>query len=871
MRDRVFANEVQTVREDAALAFARAGGEALRAGELAPALDDPVFVAFLALLREEKEALHVAVAALVREGARVAPVLEAVLRRGGHDPRKLVRLLACTDASRARALPADLAAFDAETQRALAWLAPELLGAAELPAFLEGAALAPDGSVRREALDRLLLLAPPAGVGPARVLLDPARFGVEDFRRAAQLLARAGELEPLLEYATIRVPEDRSEAAATLRALREACRAALRGAPAEAADAAAARLLAADTQDARRLGIELARDFDRLRGSLGDPELGREASRRMLDGFGREGLDAVRASRTIWVNEFVRAAARLGDVATLVDVARDQAPEAALRELARLESIGPEHEEALLALHRDAPPERRDAALAALVPLGTAKVRDLFAARGADAIAILAARSESGQPLRFAVPLLALIAGADDRLLSRLGLVALAQPAGEPGVVVALLDAWEKKAPLDEGQGHADESAAEQRARLVAGLAQSQDAESAAILFGRLVRGEVADPTLVFGILEAAVRHVPRERLADLLPLLREQARAARPIGEKEPPPASALRDRILVGGMRALACAGVDAGAAFACEMLLDPSLQPAAFGHATGQWMLAKALDALRLHASAVVGPALRAAIAAAEEDGRLARMEPAHLFWLVQQCEGGRDVGRRPDEVALALCEVLERLPFDGDVGVEKVKALFGSGRYAEAAAAADAEAARRRALGITARNDFWTPERLSGRALLTRALAAGEPQAFRDAMPAIRDDPYLCYLAGWYLLFIVPDLALAEEAAARAVALTGGLQHAYRDLLAAVRNAQGRPDEALELVDRLKRLPVDRSTPSGFHHLFEAKAHALKGDDHRARLALEAALADRRTLGYAKADRAFAAYEDVFRTTEEVFLF
>ena len=88
------------------------------------------------------------------------------------------------------------------------------------------------------------------------------------------------------------------------------------------------------------------------------------------------------------------------------------------------------------------------------------------------------------------VPLLAHVEGADDLLLSRLGLVALAQPALEPGAVVAILDAWERKEPLDEGAGHVDESAAEQRARLVAGLAQSQDALSAAFLFGRLVRGE---------------------------------------------------------------------------------------------------------------------------------------------------------------------------------------------------------------------------------------------------------------------------------------------------------------------------------------------------------------------------------------------
>ncbi len=198
MRDRKLADQIQKQRTRAANDFARAGAVALRSGKLQPSIKDPVFMAYLSLVEEEGFPPFYAIPALVSLGARLTPVLHRSLARDHHDPRIMLRLLFAVDAERSIYQRFDMQRPD--VQRALVTLAPTDL------ALLERAALATDGSVRAAALDALLRLDAPAGLAPARKLLDPLVYGPNEFRRAARLLARAGEVKPLAIWAESPIP-----------------------------------------------------------------------------------------------------------------------------------------------------------------------------------------------------------------------------------------------------------------------------------------------------------------------------------------------------------------------------------------------------------------------------------------------------------------------------------------------------------------------------------------------------------------------------------------------------------------------------------------------------------------------------------------
>jgi hypothetical protein len=158
----------------------------------------------------------------------------------------------------------------------------------------------------------------------------------------------------------------------------------------------------------------------------------------------------------------------------------------------------------------------------------------------------------------------------------------------------------------------------------------------------------------------------------------------------------------------------------------------------------------------------------------------------------------------------------------------------------------------------------------RAAFYDALAARDASALFAAAESA-DDPFLWFLAARFLRFEVTDLDLAARAGEAAVRGSAGLYRAFRDTLAAVRNAQARPDEALRLLDPHERVSVKRTDTSPWHEAYAAAAHLRLGDELAARHALERAADDRRVLAWVRQDPAFARFADVFRDADEKFFY
>jgi hypothetical protein len=164
MQDLSLAASVQADRDRVAMRFAREGAVALRAGRLAPDLTDPVFVAYLGLLREENAwPFYYATTAIVGLGERAVPALEELVTRPNHeapDAPKVLRLLFAVRRDRGRGFYERLGRFRPEVERTMVVLAPTVLDGAELVAFLSRAAVVEDATVRSAALDGLLALEP---------------------------------------------------------------------------------------------------------------------------------------------------------------------------------------------------------------------------------------------------------------------------------------------------------------------------------------------------------------------------------------------------------------------------------------------------------------------------------------------------------------------------------------------------------------------------------------------------------------------------------------------------------------------------------------------------------------------------------------
>ncbi len=191
MKDRGLAREIHKRRRKAALEFAEAG-----ARELVPRKGDPIFVAYLALLREENEALHRACTTLVLQGEAVAPHLEALLEKESYEPRVVVGLLRSVRADKGVGLYARIDELRVGVQQLLVSMSREILGP-DAESMAAKMAFSEDPAVRVAALDVLLDLPAPAGRIVARKLLDVSRFVQADFSRATKLLVRAGDEEDL--------------------------------------------------------------------------------------------------------------------------------------------------------------------------------------------------------------------------------------------------------------------------------------------------------------------------------------------------------------------------------------------------------------------------------------------------------------------------------------------------------------------------------------------------------------------------------------------------------------------------------------------------------------------------------------------------
>jgi hypothetical protein len=868
-------------REEAASRFALAGAHALATGELKPDLSDAVFVAFTGLLREEGDPAYVATIALVKAGEAAEPALEVLLDRESQEPKKIVRLLCAVRRDGGKGLYDGFARHRPEVKRALLEVAPEVLGPAELEPLLDREALDDDEAVRGVALDALLDLPAPAGREPARTLLDPQRYQLGDFRRAAELLARCGDLQQLELFAALPPvpPGPGGGDSQQISNLRGAAQSALRGASGEAIEVMGRRFLDAESQAVRTLGIDLVRDKDVLLERVrADPasSLARAALLRLLalhPDAADAAMEALRARGLEADTPVIQRLVAAERIDLVVALSADG--DAAVRALSNLRTIDARFEGQLLAIYDQAAASRRRDALGALVACGTEAARQRCEADPELALEVLRERADLGFPCPFPFPLRRFLAGADASRLKLLARVAESLPAVEPGLFFEIYRAWGGV----EGAG-TEEGPTEERARLLDSLSRTKDVTSAKLLFELLIAGETKDPVLARGTLMVAARLLDKEQLARLLPLLREQVKAERPEAGERPPPWSELRARLLHAGFNALGYAQVEASLDDLCDVVLDPTLQPAAFDwkcrSAAPDW----ALDALRDFPIATVEPAFRRALARAEEDGRLAACDPDALDYFIRVCRTGPPDsrgepsewwtrGRALWEVALALADTLERLP-GGDASADRMQALGGLGRYAEASAAARVAAGRARARGDGPRDGFVTPDFLETRARLYDGLAAHDPAAIAAAAEAA-DDPFIWNLATWYLRFEAADPALAQHAGEEAVHESAGLRRLYRDTLASVRNLEGRPKDALRLIDPLEHVPVRRHVSSFWHDAFAAEAYLQLGDRTAARHALEKAARDRRVLPFLRVNPAFARFADVFRDADESFFF
>ncbi len=873
MDDRRYASAMRWRRDRAAREFAIAGEAALRAGTLLPRLDDPVFVAYLGLLREKGEAFFRAIQALVAVGPSLAPVCEELLKRDNHDERKILRLLYTVRSDGGLAIYDKFDQYRPEVQRLMLRLAPRFLPRDDVVPFLNRAALASDESVRNRALDALLQRPAPVGLDVARKLFSPD-YAASDTMRAARLLARAGETAPLLPYLDVApAASDQTVEANRVRSLRRAATAALRK---HGNADLGAKLLKADEKSLRILGIDLTRDPAKLlEYARHEPDafLAGDAAVRSVKYRNGEGYEEVLAfleARELRLSNLVRVlkhSGRIDALLKLTDHADERTRDRAVGALADLDVIDAKHEAAVLALHT-----KRPAALATLVALGTPAAGERFLAEEdrSEVIGVVRARAEQGLRIPFPLPMLEWIRDADaDRLLS-LTRIAESLPNPEPGLYRALVDAWSALPDgKQEGTG-LDAGAAQQKIRLLDALAYSNDAQSANELFSELLAGRLRTPSLLLGVFKSAARHVPDGDLGKLLPHLRKWARAEHPLEDKVAPPFDATRTDWLHGGLHALAYRKVVAALPLLTDLILDPQLYSPAFDRRDESWLPWRALDSLRFYPRAPVAKAFRAALQRARDDGRLARMDPERLFALLVHCRQGRRYGRSLPEIGLLLAQVLERLPFDGRVPYHKMVSYSGLRRYTEAAQTARASAEKMAAEGYTSFDGYWTPERLRRRAKLFDAIVSKDSKQLATTVDALGDDAMLLYLASFHLCFGRQDYALAEEAALRAVHATAGLYRPYRDMVAAVRIARGDAGEAIFWLDPNDRLPVERTGSSKRHYFYLAQAFVMLGDETKAGYELENGLAgDRRFLPEARVDPKLKGLAPVLQHAENDF--
>jgi len=833
--------------------FARAADAALRSGKLKPDLDDPIFVAFLGLLYDEEVAALSAVRTLVALGPKAAPALEGMLDRKRHNPRTLLRILVAAGQG-ARAMARDATRWP-DLRFAQVEMAPRALPRDEALAFLTAALKDDSARLRRKAMEGLLAL----GSIPANDLLAREKeFADEEWTLALRLRWIAGEHDALLEAL-------RSEGAKQ----RGALRVLRRIDPAERS-ALFPPMLRGESMERRWLAVDYMTDPKAL---VAFAETGRDAALRMRAVRRSIQLGSIAGLALIEAPDrgLVRALRENGfvdEVVALALVDNERVADHALKELQYVDRIDPKHEARLLALYARLSDRRKPLALDALVPLGTPPVVKLLEDAGDDALGTLSARVDDGHTIPFAFGLKRLIATADAADLQRLARVGASMDKLEPGLYLAILDAWDK---VEATEADVDGGSSGQKVEALRQLVRAPDVASVRELFARVLSGKIVTQNMVVPILQAATRQLPPDELAALVPKLMANIKLDYPDASGSPPEPNPPRAYFVWFSMRALAYRQVQAGLEPLVRVMLDPHLQRERYDEQSGRnlpddWPR-QARAALRHYSAAQVRVAMSNVIAEMERSGELAELSPVHLFRLLSGWRSNARRGRRLHAFALALCDLLDRLPYEGETGVARMLATGAQGRYAEAAAVGRAAAARIRQRGFDPADDRWSPRLIEGRAAIYDALAR---RKIPESIEKLGGDPYLLWIAGIYLRFIIGDSGAAAAPTIESVKGSAWLDRDARNLRADLLTVAGNGPAARELLQPRTRLPLEIRQGEGWYRFYLARALAGAGREVRARGELADSLRiNRRLVQTAKADPLMKGYAEVFRQTEEDF--
>lgn len=848
--DRALDRRYKTV----SLRLARAAAAALRAGTLQPDLDDPVFVAFLGLLYDEEVAAVDAVEALIAIGEPAAPALLELMARGNHDPRVVARILTAIGRG-ADVMGLDVER-DSEARFAQIELADRALPAAAAVVFLSGALSDDTSRQRKEALSALLRLG--AKVPKQTVLARADEFGDDEWTRAIDLLHRAGDAQAIPE-AIARGGVARRGAFRLLHRLDAKSRAAYLPALLASEDAGI-RFKGVDLTDDPKALLEIARASD-------EPRLRLTAVRRAIRFGDASGVSLLSRSH----QSVVRALRENGFVDELVAIALAEDADAsrmALMELRHVTAIDAKHEAPLLAYYNaHAEPFRWDA-LDALVALGTPGVVAALEAAGDHAVSALGIRADDGHAIPFSFPLGKFLKGADAERLQKLGRIAVAMEKLEQGFYLRLLEAWDR---LDAQEADVDGGSAGQKVDAIRLLVRAADPHSVRVLFGRVLAGELREERVVLPILQAAARQLPNKTLAALIPKLQVALRTYYPDAQGNPPDANPPRDYFVFYAIRALAYRRVEAALDPLVRVMLDPSMQRARYDEQSGRdlpldWPM-QACEALRHYSPDAVGKTLRGVIAEMEADGSLAELTPAHLLHLLAIWRSSGWRGRRLHTFALVFCDLLDRLPFEGETGVDRMLALGTQRRFVDASAAGRAAAASLRARGFAAADGFWSPRRIEGRARLYAGLAQGQAA---ECVPELGGDPYLIWLAAVCERYSLADPAAAREPAKEAWRRTAWLDRDKRNLRADLLTIGGQPDAARALLEPSTQLPLEVRQSEGWHRFYLARSYAAAGHQARAKGELAEGLRmTRRLLSATAKDPLLKDYAEVYRQADEDF--
>jgi len=831
--------------------FARAADAALRSGKLRPDLDDPIFVAFLGLLYDEEVAALNAVRTLVALGESAAPALDGMLDRKGHDPRTILRILAAAGQAK-RAMARDASEWP-ELRYAQIEMAPRALPKSEAIAFLVSALRDDESRNRRLAMEGLLALGP---VPADRLLARSDSFSDEEWTLALRLRWAAGEKQALRE-ALLSTAGKLRGARRVLRSLRDDERRPL-----------LSWMLDSESPELRWLAVDYLTDVERLLAiakSGNDARLCRSAVRRAIELGSAAGLASVanpdrRLVRTLRENGFT------DEVVALALGSDEKITRLALNELRFADRIDAKHEKALIALYERLDEPRKWDALDALVPLASQGVAAVLEQAGARSLVALGVRVDDGHTIPFEFGLKRFVENADASGLQRLARIGGAMTKLEPGFYVALLDAWAK---VDATDADVYGGSSGQRIETIRHLVRAPDPTSVRALFRKVLADEIIEGNLVMPILQAAARQLTERELIALLPKLDKEIRLFHPNARGLPPEPNPPRRYFIWYSMRALSFRRIDAALKPILRILLDPQLQRERYDEQAGRRLpidwTRQAREALRHYPQSKVGAAMQQVMAEMEASGELAELAPVHLFRLLSGWRSNADRGRRIPAFALALCDLLDRLPFEGEPGVARMLATGAQARYVEAAAAGRAAAKRKRTRGFDPADDRWSPRLIEGRAAIYEALANNK---IPEVVPRLGADPYLLWIAGIYLRFVTLDAEAATIPAGESLRRSAWLDRNARNLWADLMTIAGKAELARNLLQPKVTLPLEIAQGEGWYRFYLARALAADGRATRARGELADALRiNRRLVQTAKADPLVKGYDDVFVQADE----